>query len=293
MIGKAISTFLFFTIIYPVLALGWAESASTQEGALQIAKNRLASIEDRKKAIDQLKSNQDPEMIPPLIEIVRNPEEAIAVRGYIVEMLIELEDDWATLELKKISKDSTLSSETQKLALYALWKKDAQAMKPELMSLAKNVGIPADLRMTALTYLSQTGGDWPPEFWVDLYIQKSNPPPVRIAALNGMREFDLLTNEKAAILKVIQDPREPTELRKSTVLMAGRIFPPGEFERGLISILLESENSLEMKRFALDNLVSSNNKALLPQLKRILSQERNPILSNELKTLIATLSSKS
>lgn len=290
MIQRTIFTFLFLTLIYPSLVV--PKNAFSQEEALQIAKNRLASVKDRKKAIDQLQSNQHHEAMLELIEIIRNPEEAITIRGYVTQMLIESKDKWVLLELKKLLKDLTLPSETKKLALYALWRKDAQAMKPELISLAQNIGMSTDMRIAALTYLSQTEGNWPPEFWVKIYSQKSNPSPVRIAALNGMQEFNLLASEKIAILQVIQNPHEPTELRKSTILAAGRIFSSNEFERELISILVTPENSIEIKRFALDNLASNSNKMLIPQLKRILSDERNPVLSSELKTLIANLSTK-
>ena len=144
-----------------------------------------------------------------------------------------------------------------------------------------------------MTYLSQLKGNWPPGFWDDFYSQRGNPVPIRIAGLNGMEELGLLEEKKALLSQVVQNPHEAAELRKSSLLTASRIFASSELEKELTSIFTNPENSLEMRRFSLDNLAASGNGTLVSKLRQLLAREKNPILSKELEALAETLTSKS
>lgn len=274
--------------------LAWGESVSSERGtALETAKNRLASIDERLKAIDQLKTFDDAEVIPAFSQIIRNSKEPIVLRAHASEILSQSNNQWGTLELKKILRDLSVPSENRVIALYALWKKDAKAMKGELITLAQNNSEARDIRIAALNYLRTEKDKWPPEFWENLFLKKENPVPVRIQAMNGMKELGLILQPEMTLVQIIENPYEPFELRKAVILTANSMVSPEVFGKALISVLSNSENSLEMKRFALDNLAATADRTLLPQLKQIAPEEKNPVLSEELKTLISALSSKS
>ncbi len=268
------------------------EADSSQENPLQITRNRLASVEDRKKAIDQLKASNDAEMISVLSQIIRDPEEPIILRAHVMEVFAQSNDQWAALELKKILKDSSVPSENRILALYALWKKDPQGMRGELINLAQNNSKSPDIRVAALNYLRLDKGKWPPRFWEDLLLKKENPAPVRIQAMNGMKELGLIAQPETTLISIIENPSEQTELRKAVILIAGSMVSLEVLEKALMSVLSKPENSLEMRRLALDNLALKPNVVLLPQLKEILSHENDPILVDGLKTLIKNTTPK-
>lgn len=268
---------------------GMAEP-STQKEALVIVKNPLAGIPNRLKAMEQLKSNLDSHATDQLLTLVRNPDEPIVLRARLIEVLVSSQDAWVDIELHKMLNNSTLASETRKLALYALWKKNPQKMKEKLIGIAQNGRDPADLRVQALGLLRQAQDAPMPAFWEKLYTIKANPAPIRIAALNGMEELEFLGSNQTKLFETIQNPRENTEVRKSTILAAWRTFSQTVLEEEFLKILSNPENSLEIKRLAIDNLASSGNRLLLPKLKQILLQEKNETVADELRGLIETLS---
>ena len=110
--------------------------------------------------------------------------------------------------------------------------------------------------------------------------------------MNGMKELDLITQPETMLIPVIENPFEPSELRKAVILIANSAVSSEVLEKAFMLVLSKSENSLEMRRFALDNLALNPNPALAVQLKGILSRESDETLSNDLKRLIATLSPK-
>lgn len=283
----ALVTFCFCSLTQPAEA-----SVPTQKQPMQIAKNRLASLEERKEAIDQLKFVQDPEILPKLIEIIRDPKEPVPLRGHVVEALILLTDKQVSSELMKLVKDSALAPEIRKMALYGLWKKDPEQVKADLMKLAQDPQGTVELRAAALNYLKESKGNWPHGFWIGFLTQKANPPAVRISALNAMEELNLLIQHKTRLSQLLQDPREAVELRKSIVLAMSRSLPPAFSERELVSIVSRPENSLEMRRFALDNLASSRNKAVISEVEQILANESNPSLLNEFEVLTSSQNPK-
>ena len=291
MIRILVFVFLVITLAHPRAGFSVPDTASKKP--IEVLKNRLGSVQERLGAIEQLKTAPDSKILPDLLGIIRDSEDSIVVRGHIIELLLTIDDPWVAIELKKLLSDSSALTETKRLVLYALYKKTPKEMISELMLIAQNPRESAELRTTALSYLGQTQGNYPPAFWKNLLKGKEHPVPVRIAAANGMETLKLLKGEQLIFLQVLQDPNEPIELRKSIVLTAGRVLAQNEFEKELISIISKPENSLEIKRFALDNLASRADQTLLPQLKQIVLQENDPVLSEELKTLISALSSKS
>ena len=162
----------------------------------------------------------------------------------------------------------------------------------ELIRIAQNQKETVDLRAAAISYLGQTQGKYPPGFWENLFTKKVNPIPLRIAAMNAMETLQILNEERLIFTQILQDPGEPTELRKSVILTSGRTLSSAEFEAETIAIISKPENPLEIRQFALDNLAVSATEAILPQLKTILSREKNRILASELETLITNLTSK-
>ncbi len=290
MIKKIVLIFLFFIVSF---SSAWGESTSSeQKNPLETAKNQLASVEDRIKAVDQLKTSDDSETISTLSQIIRNSGEPITLRAHVMELLSQSNNQWASLELKKILNDPSTASENRILALYALWKKDPQGMKMELMNLAKSTNESADIRVAALNYLRSDKGKWPPRFWEDIFLKKENPAPVRIQTMNGMKELGLITQPETTLMQIIENPAEQTELRKAVILIASSMVSPKVLEKALMSVVSKPENSLEMRRLALDNLALRPNETLLPQLKQVLSKENDPILTEGLKTLIKSIAPK-
>lgn len=285
---------VFLLIAWVVTGPAYTEgSTPPPEETLQVAKNRLASIADRKKALEALKPVQDSQMVSELIEIIRNPEEPIVLRANVADMLIESTSQWATLELKKMLSDSKLPMECRQQALYALWKKDPEGMSQQLISLAQSAHEAIGLRTSAINYLSVTKADWPLKFWQNLYFRSSNPVQVRAAALGGMETMGLLRQNPTLFGQVIQNPHEPVELRKLALLKALRNMGSSEVEQEFLGVLSKPENPLEIRQFALDNLAASGGEHLMMELKQILTRETNPALREKLKTLIDTLISKS
>lgn len=290
MIKKIFLIAMFLIISSPLLR---GESLpSEQKDPIETAKNRLANIEERLKAIDQLKTSNDAETIPILSQILRDSGEPIILRAHVMEMLTRSNNQWATLELKKMLNDSSIPSENRILALYALWGKNPQEMRAELVSLAQNNAESPDIRIAALNYLRMEKGKWPSRFWENLFLKKENPPPVRIQAMNGMKELGLITEPETVLIPIIKNPSEQIELRKAVILIASSMVSPEALEKALLSVLSKSENPLEMRRLALDNLALKPNAALLPQLKEILSRENDSILADGLKTLIEKMTQK-
>ena len=121
---KLILTSLALVVAIP---LGFGVTAESQEKVLETLKNRLASVEDRLNAMEELKSAQDPQIVSDLINIVRDSEDSIVVRGHVIELLITIKDSWAEMELKKLLNEPSLPSETRRMTLYGLWKKDPEA----------------------------------------------------------------------------------------------------------------------------------------------------------------------
>lgn len=277
---------LMFAFLIASSPSGWSEAT---ESPADVAKNRLASVEERIKAIDQLKTSNDAEMISVLSQIIRDREEPITLRAHVMEVLAQSDDQWAGLELKKILKDTRVPSENRVLALYALWKKDARASRSELIELAQSSSESQEIRVAALNYLRTETGNWPNRFWENLYLRNQNPPSVRIQAMNGMKELGLLTQSETILIPIIENSSEPTELRKASILTAVTLISSDALEQSFLSILSKPENPPEMKRFALDNLALKPHETILPRLKEILSHERDPVLIEELKALIKNI----
>lgn len=269
-----------------------AEAAFSKE-TLHAAKNRLLSIDDRKKALEALKPAQDPELISALAGILRDSEEPIAFRAAVTQALIESNHLWAATELKNILGDSSLPMQARQQALYGLWKKDPVATSPYLITLAEGQREPLELRVSAINYLSVTKANWPPTFWQNLYLNRSNPTPARAAALGGIETLGLLVEDPTLLSKVIQSPDEPTELRKLALLKAMRNMAPSDVEEELLAVVSKSENPPEIRKFALDHLADSGSENLVLELKQILARESNPDLRSQLKKLVDTLISKS
>ena len=289
MIRKLILITLFLVLATP---LGFGFADASQKKALEMLKNRLSNVKDRLNAIEELKSVQDSQIVTDLINIVRDSEDSIAVRGQIIELLITLSEPETTTQLKKLLNDDTLPSEVKRLALYALWKKEPQGTMSDLIRIAQNQKEATDLRTTALAYLGQTQGKYPIGFWKNLFLKRENPVPVRIAAMNGMETLRLLDQEQITFIQVLQNPNEFVELRKSVILTAGRVLSPSEFQTEMILIVSKPQNPIEIRRFAIDNLGVQANEALLPQLKQIAAQEKDSIVLEQLKSLINNITSK-
>ena len=278
-----IKTYLLILLI--VLFFPKLLYADQMDDLLRTAGNPLDSIDDRRKAIEEIKTRQDPRILPALIEIVRNGAESIVLRSHIVDQLMQSNDEWCVIELKKIVLDSKLPSEVRKPALYGLWIKNPEEFKSEVINIAQNSMEPVDLRVTALTYLRTSVLELPLSFW-KILIGKNNNAQIRIAALNGMEQHGFLRQEKISLVQIIQDPNEDIQLRKTAVLNTERVFPPEEVIPELIQIISTVNNSLEMRKFALDHLGSYPITGLISQLEKILAMEKNPAFKNELRSFI-------
>lgn len=261
------------------------------EDLLRIAGNSLDSIDNRRKAIEELKTHQDPRILPALIDVVRTSAEPIVLRSHIVNQLMQLNDEWVLIELKKIILETTLPSEVRKPVLYGLWIKNPEEFKPEVMSIAQNPAEPIDLRVTALTYLRTSALKLPLSFWKRL-IGKNNNVQIRIAALNGMEQSGFLIQEKNALVQIIQSPNEDLQLRKTTILNIERSFPPEEVIFELLGVISRGDNALEIRKFALDHLASYPVTSSISQLEKILALEKNPSFKNELKLFLENAGQK-
>ncbi|MBI4395085.1 MAG: hypothetical protein HY583_02695 [Candidatus Omnitrophica bacterium] len=284
---------LFFVLLLLIIAPSLsAQEISATDEPLQIAKNRRASFQDRKNAIDQIKTENDPHTAAEFAQIIRNSKEPIALRGYVADTLAEAKNKWSGMELRKILKDKTATNESRKLALYSLWKKEPQTFQTELINMVQNYSEPAELRVAALSYLSESKENQPPKFWLDLYARKENPAAIRITALDGLEKLELLAQNEAVLIQIIHNPRESIEIRKSSILTGSRILSSSVLGQELTKIVSNPENPLEMRHFAVNHLASVADTVLVPELKKISSQEKNTTLSRELETLIANLTSK-
>lgn len=256
----------------------------------EILSNRLESVQKRFEAARQIKLDENPKIMPDLIRMVRDPDDSIVIRGQVIELLIASNDPWIWMEFKNMLGDPSLSQETKRLIVYALYKKNPKEAMPLLMSVAQNSRASAELRTTALSYLSQINGDYPSPFWRNLLKDKGEPVPVRIAAMNGMETLEILKAEGALLSQTLQDPNEPVELRKSVILTAGRALASNEFQTEMIGIIANSKNPSEIRRFAIDNLANFSDRSFLPQLKEIAAKEKDPAVLQELSALIKKIS---
>ncbi len=275
--------FILWTLFFLVQPL----YAGKIEDSLTIVNNPLNSVDDRRKAVEEIKTSRDPRVLPALIEIIRNSAEPTALRSHIVDQLMQSNDEWCAIELKKIALDTALPSEVRKPALYGLWIKNPEEFKSEVINIAQNSAEPIDLRVTALTYLRTSVLELPLSFW-KILIGKNNNAQIRIAALNGMEQHGFLRQEKTSLVQIIQDPNEDIQLRKTAVLNAERFFPPEAVIPELIQIISTASNSLEMRKFALDHLASYPVRNSISQLEKILAMEKNPSFKNDLKLFLET-----
>ncbi len=263
--------------------------AKVSESSLNTARNRIASLDDRKKAIDELKTTPDPEVTRNLLEILRDSNEPVLLRSHALEALLQANDLWLDVELKKILNDASVSAESRQFALYGLWKLKPDAIQSELLQLAQKTTEAKELRIDAINYLGLSNVEkWPPNFWINLYGQKTNPTPVRIAALNSIEKLGFSSELQTAVTKLIQDPLEENHLRKSAVLAGSQILFKIEFEDMMISMISRTQETLEMKRYALDNLSATEMEtSSILRLRQILSRERNPLLLKELNSALS------
>ncbi|MBI1977403.1 MAG: hypothetical protein HYS55_01470 [Candidatus Omnitrophica bacterium] len=278
-----------------ILLLGGSPKAlstndSSSKKPIEILSNRLESVQKRLEAARQIKLDENPKIMPDLIRMVRDPDDSIVIRSQVIELLIASSDPWIWSELKNMLGVSSLSQETKRLAVYALYKKNSKEAMPLLVRSAQNPRESAELRTTALSYLSQIDGNYPSFFWRNLLKSKEHPVPVRIAAMNGMETLGILKAEGALFSQMLQDPNEPVELRKSIILTAGRVFTPNEFQTEIIGIIANSKNASEIRRFAIDNLANFADRSLVPQLEGIAAKEKDPAVLQELSTLIKKFS---
>src|SRR3989338_5848106 len=100
----ALLLLLMFALAIPN---GMAEP-TTQKEALAVIKNQLATISDRLKAIEHVKSNLDSNVTAQLLTLIRNPDEPIVLRAHLIEALVSSQDIWIDIELNKILNDPTL-----------------------------------------------------------------------------------------------------------------------------------------------------------------------------------------
>ena len=164
----------------------------SQQNALGILKNRLESVAHRQAAIDQLKSAADSNFIKLLIEIVRNSKESIILRGHVVETLIEINHPNIASGVKPIVDDASLDTDTRKLALDVLWRKQIEGIDLILNHLIYNHAEEPTLRAAAIKYLNRGEEAVPLETWLPLYSDSQNPIPVRVAALHVLEENGML-----------------------------------------------------------------------------------------------------
>ena len=258
------------------------------EDVLKTVNNPLDSLADRKKAVQEIKSNKDPRVLTSLIDVIKNSAEPITYRAYVVDVLMQSTDQWPIIELTNIARDPKLPAEVRKPPLYSLWMKDPQKFKPDVIKIAQNSAEPVDLRVTALTYL-RTSGDTklPISFWKNL-LGKNNDTQIRIAALNGMEQLGFLSQEKNSLIQIMQNPSEEISIRKTSILNAERFFSAEEVVPELIHVISRADNPLEMRQFALNHLASYSFTDVLPQLEKILLTEKNPTFRKDLKSLIET-----
>lgn len=281
----------FFLGLLIVLSFTKLLYADQVEDLLRTAGNILESEENRRKAVEEIKIHQDSRILPAFIKIIRNGAESIVFRSYVVDQLTQSNDEWTMIELKKIVSETSLPSEIRKPILYSLWMKNPAEFKPVVMNITQNPAEPVDLRVTALTYLRTSDLKLPISFWKRL-ISKNNDTQIRIAALNGMEQQGFLIQEKISLVQIIHDPNEEIPLRKTAVLNAERALPPEEVTPELIRMISAANNSLEIRKFALDHLASYPVTNSIPQLEKILALEKNPAFKNELKIFLESAQQK-
>jgi len=275
------------------LVLGGVPTASPDDTALATVQNRLASIEDRKKAIDRLKDTEEPEVTPALLKLMQDEREPITLRAYISQLMIQKKDESAQGGLSNIVENSELPPDARKLALYILWKQKPQATASQLTNLVQNPSEPTDLRAAAMSYLSELEPGPPDEFWNGLAAEKQNPALVRMAALAAMEKRSVLAQDPTVLSTFIQDLREEIMVRKFALDTAQAVLDRSTFEQELLLILSQSKNPFEMRQYALDYLADELNPALVPQLRQMMSREQSPALRAQLKALLGSLSKSS
>lgn len=267
-----------------------AADPATEPQPIEILNNRLGSVKNRLNALEKLGAEPDAKIVWELTQIVRDPDDSIVVRGQVIEFLISLKDPWAMIELKNLLNESTVTPDTKKFVLYALWRKEPKTAMPLLMSIVQNSRESTEVRTAALSYLGQVHEDFPPHFWKTLFKGKEHPAAIRITAMNGMETQGLFETEKPFISQVLQDPNESPELRKSIILTLGRVSLLSEFQTEMIGIISKPNNSSEIKHFALDNLGNFADPSLLPLLEPLLAREKDSEMRRKLSALIEKLS---
>ena len=282
--------FVFLIVLLAAPPFLSGETASS-ENMLQHIQNRLDNEKERIQAVQTINFENDPTLIAELIKVVRDDEDSIMVRAHIIERFTNSQNQWTNLELKKILSDSSLKPKVRQLALYGLWRKAPNEIKSELITLAQSVREPIELRTSALSYLGQYQDTNSFEFWNTMAKSKANPDALRISALFGMEKAAYLEQDPTAIILIIKNSRESDELRKQAILVAGRHPSLIDLQSELLNLLSKPENSLEIRRFALDNLALNLDFGILPQLKQVAAQEKNPAIAHELKRMIESLDS--
>lgn len=270
-------------------SLSWAGISDTDADTLALALNRLKSTEDRKSAVEQLKTAQNPKVIEGLFQIIKNPKEPVSLRAYTMETLIQMDKTEITPELKKIVEEASLNAEIRKSALHALWKQDPAAISSELIRWSKNSNETPEIRVAAIDYLGYTDAKQPSlDFWQEL-LSRQNPASVRIACINSMEQLGLLAGDTMILLALIRDTENKEELRKFSVITAGRLISRAELEEEFMSILSNPKDSFAMKLFAIDNLSAQPNPALAMRIKSLIQKEQLLDIRRELERLAIKL----
>jgi hypothetical protein len=285
MIKKVFPLWIFFLFIFFSAAMSGILRA--ENNSLDAVKNTLASVEERKAAIDELKQTGNPELVASLGEILRTGNEPIILRGYAAEALETMPIESAGETLRTVLNSQVSDIESRKLALHSLIAKEPVKMIPELIQIAQNKNEVPAIRVSAIQYLAKNPESATGQFYMAIFLNGLNPIPVRIAVLDALDKQDLFQQNPNLLTQTILASTEAPELRKSAVLVASRNLPSSDFSQILMEVIRRTDNSAEMRYFAINHLASQKpNALLLPQLKQILSKEKDPAISSNLKSLI-------
>jgi len=261
----------------------------SEDQNVAILRNRLASIEDRIKAIDELKAGNHPDLIPNLIVLFKGDPEPMSLLSHAIDTLIEIENPKAIQELKGLIADTQIGAQKKNTILYALWKSDPETIKPDIFKILKNSNEDNQLRAAAIEYYSHYEKIENPSPWIGIITNKSNADTLRIAAIHAMKRTGELEITPAILTTIIQNKTESVFLRKSVLLISTDLIPPASFELQLFQLLSDNQNPLDIRRYAIELIRAEGKASLIPKLRNIQSKEGNTQFATELDLLIEYL----
>lgn len=270
-----------FLLILLLLPFGFTTSlvhAKENEvsDVLKIIEDKLASIENRMKAMDQLVATSDEEAEAALLRFILDPQEQVTLRNRAASVLIKLNRKSLNPKLeeiifKKAASDSLSKDLALSILVNTIERDNKSILAGKIVEIIKNESEKPAVRKHLFDQLFPLSEFLENQEWaVDIAKSASKDKGIRVAALSHLERVKF-SNFSDFLPLIIKDDSDNPYVRQNAILLADRINLPSLAE-DLKAIVLNKEEKMEMKQFSLQILGKRLNSENLEYLEKSLKE---------------------